>query len=66
MGCLGFVQEGFFGNRKEGKHTEFLWCNIFVLLLLQHIRVEFTDEVSSKYKFRAPRAVLLFWEQTRH
>lgn len=30
----------FFGNRQEGKHTEFLQCNVFVFLLLQHITLE--------------------------
>lgn len=39
LGCLGFIQV-FFGNRREGQHTEFLQCNVFVFLLLQHITLE--------------------------
>lgn len=58
---LSGVYSGFFFWEQAGgeTHREFFWCNIFVLLLLQHIRVEFMHEVSSKYKFRTPRAVLL-------
>lgn len=63
-GRSGVYSGGFFGEQAGGEtHREFLWCNIFVLLFLQHIGVEFMREVSSKCKFRTPRAVLLCWEQ---
>lgn len=45
--ALSGVYLGILGDRQEGRHTEFLWCNVFVLLLLQNIRVELSCEVFS-------------------
>lgn len=53
-----------FLEQAGGATHNILQCNVFVFFAsaAHHIRVEFMHEVSSKNKFRAPRAGLLCWE----